>query len=61
MQSNGMHLPEIREMSNIIDAIRDYAVTSARACRGEHLADIYHAPSRSSWDAWMWFELLQDW
>ena len=56
-----MPLPEVREISIIIDAIRDYAVTSARACHEEHLTDLYHAPSLFSWDAWMWFELIQDW
>jgi len=61
MQSNGMPLPEVREISKIIDAIRDYAVTSAGACHEEYLTDLYHAPSLSSRDAWMWLELLQDW
>ena len=56
-----MPLPEVREISKIIDAIRDYAVTSARACYEERLTDLYHAPSLSSWNAWMWFELVQDW
>ena len=56
-----MPLPEVREMSIIIDAIRDYAVASSRACCEEHLTDRYHAPSLSSWDACMWFELLQNW
>jgi hypothetical protein len=56
-----MPLPEVREMSIIIDALRDYAVASARACYEEHLTDMYHAPSLTSWDACMWFELLQNW
>ena len=61
MQNNGTLLPDVREISKIIDAIRDYAVTSVRACHEEHLTDFYHAPSLSSWDAWMWFALVKDW
>lgn len=61
MQSNAMPLPEVREISKIIDAIRDYAVTSAHACHEEYPTDPYHAPSLSSWNAWMWFELVQAW
>ncbi|MGC2062627.1 MAG: hypothetical protein WA610_06590 [Thermodesulfovibrionales bacterium] len=56
-----MPLPEIREVGKIIDAIRDYAVASAHECHEEHLTDKYRAPSLSSWDSVMWFELLQDW
>lgn len=56
-----MTLPEVREISKIIDAIRDYAVTSARAYYKEHVTETYHAPYLSCWDASMWFELLQNW
>ena len=61
MRNNGMPLPEVREMSIIIDAIRDFAVASAHACCEEHLTDRYHAPTLASWDACVWFELLQNW
>jgi len=56
-----MHLPEVREISRAIDAVRDYAVTTAHACYEKHLTDIYQAPSLSSWDACMWFDLVQNW
>lgn len=56
-----MILPEIREISLIVDAVRGYAVASARACCEERLTDSYQAPSLSSWDACMWFDLLQNW
>ncbi|NJD55240.1 MAG: hypothetical protein FIA94_02405 [Nitrospirae bacterium] len=56
-----MILPEIREISMVVDAVRDYAVASARACCEERLTESYQAPSLASWDACMWFDLLQNW
>jgi hypothetical protein len=60
MQNNGMRLPEIEKISMLIDALRDYAVKSARAHWEEHLTDTYCAPCLASWDAFAWFELVQD-
>lgn len=61
MQNNGIPLPEVEKISKLIDALRDYAVKSARANREEHLKDTYQSPCLASWDAFMWFELVQDW
>jgi hypothetical protein len=61
MQNNDIPLPEVEKISKLIDAIRDYAVKSARAYYEENPADTYHAPCLASWDAFAWFELAQDW
>jgi|SRR5208337_372388 len=54
-------MPGVEKISKLIDALRDYAVKSARVYLEEHLKDAYHAPCLASWDAFMWFELVQDW
>jgi hypothetical protein len=56
-----MNLPEVEKISKLIDALRDYAVRSARAYWEEHMTDAYRAPSLASWDSFAWFELVQDW
>ncbi len=61
MQNEPMSLPEVEKISRLIDAIRDYAVKNAQSYYDEHLTDRYCAPSLASWDAFMWFELVQDW
>jgi hypothetical protein len=61
MQNNGIPLPEVEKISKLIDALRDYAVTSARSYWEDHLKDLYRAPCLTSWDAFTWFELVQDW
>ena len=61
MQNNGIPLPAVEKISKLIDALRDYAVKSAREYWEEHLEVTYHAPCLSSWDAFSWFELVQDW
>jgi hypothetical protein len=61
MQNNDMPLPEVEKISKLIDALRDYAVKDARAYWDERLTDTYRAPSLALWDAFMWFELVQDW
>jgi hypothetical protein len=60
MQNNGIPLPEVEKISKLIDALRDYAVKSARAYWEDHLKDTYLAPCLASWDAFMWSELVQD-
>lgn len=61
MQNNGMRLPEIEKVSRLIDALRDYAITSAQASYEENPVDTYRAPCLASWDAFAWFEVVQDW
>ncbi len=61
MQNNDIPLPGVEKISKLIDALRDYAVKSAGASFEEQMTDTYRAPSLSSWDACMWFELVQDW
>ena len=61
MQNSGKSLPAVEKISILIDALRDYAVRDARAYWEEHLTDTYRAPSLASWDAFAWFELVQDW
>jgi len=61
LKSNDMHLPEVGKISKIIDAMRTYAVVTARTCSEDHLTEKYQAPSLSSWNSVMWYELLQDW
>jgi hypothetical protein len=56
-----MGLPEVEKVSKLIDALRDYAVNSARAYYEENPADRYLAPCLASWDSFAWFELVQDW
>jgi len=60
MQNSDIPLPGVEKISKLIDAIRDYAVKSARTYWEDHLKDTYQAPSLTSWDAFMWFELVQD-
>gem|GEM_PF-1261850 len=61
MQNSEIPLPGIEKISILIDALRNYAVKSTRECWEEQLTDTYRAPSLTSWDACMWFDLLQDW
>ena len=61
MQNSDIPLPGVEKISKMIDAVRDYAVKSARAYCEEQMTDTYRAPSLTSWDACMWFELVQDW
>lgn len=60
MQNNDIPLPEVEKISKLIDALRDYAVKSARVSYEENLTDTYSAPCLASWDAFAWFELVQD-
>ncbi|HET6514803.1 MAG TPA: hypothetical protein VFG09_06540 [Thermodesulfovibrionales bacterium] len=48
-------------MSVLIHALRDYAVQNARAYYEEHLFQTYCAPCLATWDAFAWFEVVQDW
>jgi len=61
MQNSGMCLPEVEKISKLIDALRDYAANSARAYYEENPMDTYRGPCLASWDAFAWFELMQDW
>jgi hypothetical protein len=61
MRNNDIPLPEVEKISKLIDALRDYAVKRARVYWKEQMKETYHAPCLSSWDAFMWFELAQDW
>jgi len=61
MQNSDMPLLRVEKISKLIDALRNYAVKSSRADCEEQMTNTYRAPSLTSWDAWMWFELLQDW
>ena len=56
-----MHLPEVEKISRLIDALRDYAIKSARAHWEKNLTATYCAPPIASLDAFLWFELAQDW
>ncbi len=56
-----MRLPEVGKISTLIDAVRDYAVSRARASYDKNPAEAYRAPCLASWDAFLWFELVQDW
>jgi len=55
-----MSLPDVEKISKLIDALRDYALRSARLYWEEHLVETYDAPYLASWDAAAWFELVQD-
>jgi hypothetical protein len=55
-----MSLPDVEKISKLIDALRDYALRSARRYGEEHLVVTYDAPYLASWDALAWFELVQD-
>jgi len=61
MQNNDIPLPELEKISKLISALRDYGVKSAREYWEEYQSSTYDAPSLASWDAFMWFELVQDW
>jgi hypothetical protein len=61
MQNNDIPLPGVGKISKLIDALRDYSLMSARAYWEGHFKDTYQAPYLASWDAFMWFELVQDW
>ena len=61
MQNNGIPLPELEKISKLIDALRDYGLKSARQYWEEYQSNTYDAPCLASWDAFMWFELVQDW
>jgi len=61
MQNSDIPLPGVGKISKLIDALRDYSMMSARACWEDHFKDTYQAPCLSSWDALLWFELVQDW
>ncbi len=50
-------MTEVEKISKVIDALKDYAVKNARV---HHPKDAYNAPYLASWDALMWFELVQD-
>ncbi len=56
-----MDTHEVGRISRLIDALRDYAITSAREQWEEDQADAYRAASMAGWDAFSWFELAQDW
>ena len=61
MQNSIMSLPDVEKISRLIDALRDYALKEAGAFPGESWAAFYSAPDLASWDAFLWFELAQDW
>ena len=61
MQNNDLPLPGVGKISKLIDALRDYSLMSARAYWEDHFKDTYQAPCLTSWDTFMWFELVQDW
>lgn len=61
MQNEDIPLPRVGKISKLMDALRDYSLKSARAYREDHFKDTYQAPCLASWDAFMWFELMQDW
>ena len=61
MQNNDMRLPGVEKISKLVDALRDYAVKSTQEYCDEQMTDTYCAPSLTSWDAFMWFELVRDW
>jgi len=61
MQNNDTPLPGVEKISKLIDALRDYSLMSARAYWEDQFKDTYQAPCLASWDAFQWFELVQDW
>ena len=61
MRNNSIPRPEVQKMSKLIDAIRAYAISSARTHYEEHLTDTYDPPCLASWDDLAWLELIQDW
>jgi hypothetical protein len=61
MQDNVIPLSRVEKISTLIDALRDYAFKSARACCERQLTEEYQAPSLSTWNAFMWFDLVPDW
>ncbi len=60
-QSETMDTPEVERISRLIDALRDYAITSAHEQWERHRTDAYRAAGMAGWDAFTWFELAHDW
>ncbi len=54
-------MAKIEKISKLIDALKDYAVKSARAYWEGHLTDSDYPPCLASWDALMWYDLAPDW
>jgi hypothetical protein len=61
MHNGDVPFPSVKQISHLIDALRDCALRSACDHCERQTTDIYRAPSLSSWDASDWFELVHDW
>jgi hypothetical protein len=61
MHGDSLPIPGVEKISRLIDALRDYALKEAGAFPGESWAASYNAPDLALWDAFLWFELAQDW
>jgi hypothetical protein len=61
MRNDDVPFPAVKQISHLIDALRDYALRSARLHCEQQMTDTYRAPFLTSWDACQWFELMHDW
>jgi len=61
MENNGPPLPELEKLSQLISALKVYALKSANEQWAKKVSAIYCAPRMDSWDDLAWFEFAKDW
>ena len=60
MENNVVARPDVGKISELITALSDYAVKSAREQWAQNMSPVYLAPRLRCWDERAWFELAKD-
>ena len=60
MENNVVSLPDVGKISELITALSDYAVKSAREQWAQNMSSVYLSPRLRCWDERAWFELAKD-
>jgi len=60
METNEVFLPDVEKISNLITALSEYAVKSAREQWAQSMYSVYIAPRICCWDESTWLELAKD-
>jgi hypothetical protein len=61
MENNVVARPDVGKISELITALSDYAVKSARNQWAQNMSPVYLAPRLRCWDECAWFELAKEW
>ena len=60
MENNIVSLPDVGKISELITALSDYAVKSAREQWAQNMSTVYLPPRVRCWDECAWNELARD-